>query len=112
MKVHGVSADRVTQTVYLGDIISEDGKNTLNIKNRTSKGSGLVTEIMNMLNSLSFGAKYFQIAVTLREAGLINGMLTNAEVWYGITKGAIDELEEIYKLLIRRILEAPTSACI
>ena len=39
-------------------------------------------------------------------------MLTNVEVWYGITKGEIDELEEIDKLLIRRILEAPTSACI
>ena len=39
-------------------------------------------------------------------------MLTNAEVWYGIKKTEIDELEMVDKLLIRRIFGAPESACI
>ena len=43
---------------------------------------------------------------------LINGMLTNAEVWYGLNKSQLDELEEVDKLLIRKILNAPISACI
>ena len=47
-----------------------------------------------------------------REAELINGMLTNADVWYGVKKSEIDELEEVDKLLLRRVLGAPESTCI
>ena len=55
MKVHGVQADRVTEAVYLGDIISTDGKNTSNVKSRVNKGIGMVTQIMNILKCGSFG---------------------------------------------------------
>ena len=84
MKVHGKVADRVSEAVYLGDVVSQDGKNTKNIQNRVSKGMGIVTEIMDILNTVSFGSKYFEIAIILREAKLINGILTNVEVWYGL----------------------------
>jgi hypothetical protein len=60
----------------------------------------------------NFGEKYFEIATTLREAELMNGMLTNKEVWYGIKQNEMDQLEEVDKLLLRRILGAPDSACI
>ena len=73
---------------------------------------GIVSKIMNILNTISFGKKYFEIARTLREAELINGILTNAEVWYGIKQSEIDELEEIDKLFLRRVLGAPDSSCI
>ena len=112
MKVHGLQVGRVSEAVYLGDIIREDGKNTSNIKNRTNKGLGIVSKIMSILDTITFGSKYFEIATTLRQAELINGILTNAEVWYGITKSQMDELEEVDKLLIRRILNAPISACV
>jgi hypothetical protein len=39
-------------------------------------------------------------------------MLTNAEVWYGVSQTGLNELEEVDKLLLRRILNAPSSACI
>ena len=42
----------------------------------------------------------------LREAFLINGMLFNVEAWYGMTKKDIEELEEIDKILLRKILSA------
>ena len=48
----------------------------------------------------------------MREAELINGILTNSEVWYGIGKVEMDDLEEVDKLLLRRVLDAPASACI
>ena len=102
MKVHGVKTDRVAEAVYLGDIIREDGKNHSNIKNRAKKGLGIVSKIMNILETITYGSKYFEIAATLRQAMLINGMLTNAEVWYGLNKSQMDELEEVDKLLIRQ----------
>ena len=112
MKIHGVKADKVTEAVYLGDIIRQDGKNISNITSRAKKGLGIVTKIMDILKAISFGDKYFEIATTLREAELMNGMLTNAEVWYGIKKTEMEQLEEVDKLLLRRILGAPDSACI
>ena len=112
MKVHGIKAGRVTEAVYLGDIIREDGKIISNIKSRVKKGLGIVSKIMNILETISFGSKYFQIAAILRQAELINGILTNAEVWYGTNKTQIGELEEVDKLLLRRIFKAPISTSI
>ena len=112
MKVCGHSADRVDEAVYLGDIIRTDGKNTSNIISRVNKGSGIVAQIMDMLKAVSFGSKYFEIAITLREAHLINGMLTSADVWYGLQKSEITELEQVDRILLRRILGAPDSTCV
>ena len=53
MIVHGVKVDRVSQTVYLGDIISQDGTNTSNVKDRVAKGIGQVNNIMT--HTLSMG---------------------------------------------------------
>ena len=108
MKVHGHMADIVSEAVNLGmgDTISTDGRNTSNINSRVNKGVGIVTNIMDMLKNVSFGSKYFEIAITLREAHLINGMLTNFEIWYGLRVSEIAELEEVDKLLLRRILLA------
>ena len=112
MKVHGYKADTVTEAVYLGDIIRSDGKNTSVVRQRVNKGLGIVSNIMDILNTVSFGSSYFEIAISLREAKLINGILTSSEIWYGMLKSEEEELEEIDKLLLRRILGAPDSACV
>ena len=73
---------------------------------------GIITEIMDILNCVSFGQKFFEIAITLREAKLLNGILTNAEVWYSLQNTEVTQLEELDKMLLRRILSAPDSTCI
>ena len=70
-----------------------------------------VTTIINLLKTVSFGSKFFEVVVTLREALLINGMLTSAEIWYGMKKKEINELEEVDKILLRKVLNAPSSSC-
>ena len=95
---------------YLRDILSKDGgKNKLNIEARVSKGLGIVSQIMDILKCVSFGAHYFEIALTLRESIMINGMLTNCEVWYGLTDNEVGHLEEMDRLLLRRILNVAAS---
>ena len=42
----------------------------------------------------------------LRESMLINGLLFNSEIWYGLTKNEIIELEGIDKLLLQKLLKA------
>ena len=92
-----------------GDIISSDGKNTRNIKNRVAKGIGISTQILNMLGSICLGEHYIEIALLLREALFLNYILTNAEIWYSLTKDEIRELDDLDKTLLRKIMKVPFS---
>ena len=109
LKVHGTVMETVTEDDYLGDIISSDGKNKKNVEKRLSKGLGIITQIMNLLESISFGQHYIEIALLLRESMFINGILNNVEVWYGLSKAEIDEFEDLDRFLLRKILQTPVS---
>ena len=59
---------------YLGDIISNDGRNMKNIKSRVNKGKGIVSRIMTLLEGIPFGKFYFEVAVILRNSLLVSIM--------------------------------------
>ena len=86
LKVHGTVIQEVTENTYLGDVLSADGKNTKNISERISKGLGIISQIFNLLDRISFGPHLIEIAVLLRNSMLVNGTLTNAEIWYNLSK--------------------------
>jgi hypothetical protein len=92
---------------YLGDLISADGTNTKNIKARKDKGFGIVDQIISMLTDICFGPHFFQVALVLRSSLFINSILLNSEVWYGLSKTDIENLETVDNSLLKRILEAP-----
>ena len=56
LKVHGSVMPDVTEVTYLGDIICNDGKNAKNVKNRVGKGTGIVSHIMNIINTVSYSS--------------------------------------------------------
>ena len=64
---------------------------------------------MNLLENVSFGKHYVEIALLLRESMFVNGILFNAEVWYGLTKSELAEFEKLDRLLLRRFLQVPVS---
>ena len=64
-------------------------------------------QIMNMLELISFGPYFFEIALLLRESIMINSILTNVELWYNLTKNEIKEFEDLDKLLFTKLLEVP-----
>ena len=109
LRVHGTVMESVKSDTYLGDVISFDGSNTQNIKQRVSKGNGIIAKIKNMLESLSLGQHYFKIALLLRESLLINGVITSAESWYGLKKCEMEQLEDLDHQLLRHIFEVPKS---
>ena len=109
LKVHGTVMNEVTEETYLGDIISNDGKNHKNIKHRMSKGIGIITQISNLLDMISFGPYLIEIALLLRDSMLINGILTNVEVWYNLTTNDIKEFENLDKTFLRKVLGVPGS---
>lgn len=104
LKAHGNDVKVVTEDKYLGDIISstlyeEEGSNNKNIKYRKSTGIGIASQIMTVLQSVSLGYFYFEMAKLLRESMMVNGTLFNSEVWYGLTQYNVADLEEADKVL-------------
>ena len=95
---------------YLGDIISNSGKNDKNIASRVKKGYGIIKLIISILEEVSFGRYYFQVAKILRESLFINSILLNSEVWYNITKSNIGELEKLDNILLKKIFEVASSS--
>ena len=102
--MEGVNSEK-----YLGDILAVDGTNTKNVESRKAKGIGAVSQILSMLEDISFGPLYFQVAMVLRSSLLINSNLTNSEAWYGLTSSDIETLEWNDLYLLRKIFEVPFS---
>ena len=50
-----------------------------------------------------------EIAILLREAIFINGILTNSEIWYTVSESEIQEFENLDRMSLRRILKVPFS---
>jgi hypothetical protein len=100
---------KVNQDTYLGDILSSDGRNKININDRVCKGRGIMNKILNILETVSFGYHYFRIFVFLRESMFVNGTLTNADVWYGFEPRDLKELENLDREMIRKVFQCPFS---
>ena len=80
---------------YLGDIVSKNGTNTLNIKEKTNKAMGNVNKIVLTISERSYGIHTFKAAKLMREAIIISGLLTNSECWINLTKKNLDDLENL-----------------
>ena len=84
LKVKSIDIKITNQETYLGDILTTDGKINVNIKSRCDKGHGIINQSISMLEEISFGYYFFEIAMMFRQSMFLNGILTNCEVWYGL----------------------------
>ena len=91
----------------MGDLLTADGSNSKNIKARKSKGYGIVDKISSMLEGIFFGPFSIEVGLIFRCTHFLNSILLNSEVWYGLTKDDINQLEVVDHSLLRRILSAP-----
>jgi hypothetical protein len=109
LKVHGTKMGQVNEDTYLGDIVSNNGSNLKNIRNRVGKGLGIISQIISILETVSFGMYYFEIAMTLRESMFVNGILTNSDIWYNLKETEIEELESLDRMLLQKIFGTKVS---
>jgi hypothetical protein len=99
--------DEVSEEKYLGDIISVDGKNMKNIVARVNRGTGIITQIMAILEEICFGKYFFEVAKMLRNSLLLSSLLTNCEAWHNLTNEETTKLEQVDEDLLRSVLECP-----
>ena len=82
-----------SETRYLGDILSVSEGINLTVSDRHSRGIGIVIQLSSILKSISLGPFYFNVALILRDAMLVNSILVNCESWNFITKKQIESFE-------------------
>ena len=70
---------------YLGDVIDKTGSIQATINSRKSKGQGIISEILSILDEIPLGLHRIDVAMKLREVMLLNGILYNSEAWHGMT---------------------------
>ena len=101
--------EEVDKITYLGQIITNDAKNSKNIKQRTSKGMGIIGEIFDILESLYLGPFYFEVALMLRHSILVNSMIFSTESWHNVSNSEVKELEAVDITFLCKLLEVPRS---
>ena len=94
------------QETYLGDIIHESGSIKPNIEKRKSKGYGITSNILAIVNEIPLAQWRAEAGLNLRQAMLVNGTLFNSEAWHGVTKKDIILLEKVDESLLRGLLQA------
>ena len=109
LKVHKQDMADVTEIKYLGEVVTADGRNTRNIQEKTQKGTVLIFQIQKTIKSIGFGTYTPEIALLLRNSILVNGMLTNAEVFYNFTLKETEEFEKVDRLFFQKVLSVPVS---
>ena len=107
MKVEDVDLEVVEEVVYLGNILSSDGKNAKNIKDRVFRGIGIITRIFTILENTAFGASYFEVAVLLRNSLLVSSVCFNSEVWYGLTEKDLADLGYLDRIFFSKLFNLP-----
>ena len=93
MKVKG-------EQMYLGDLVSADGKHDKNVLLRKNKSIGTINQIIDILNSTYFGKYHFEIAMVLRSSLLLSSILLNSEVWVNLSHHNIRSLESGDEILL------------
>ena len=109
LKVDGKEMNLVERETYLGDIVTSDGNLNENIEARFNKGIGIINQIIAILNEVSFGHFYFEMALLFRQSMLINSILCNFEVLHGLKKSHIEKMEAVDRYFMRRIFQSPIS---
>ena len=98
------------EQMYLGDIISTDGKHFKNIQHRKNKALGIINQIMQILESTYFGKHYFEVALVLRSSLFISSLLLNSEAWTNLTDKDIRGLEQSDEILLSKILDSEANS--
>ena len=109
LSVHQDTMKKTSSEKYLGDILSNDGKIDLNIESRVNKGKGSSNSIMSLLEEISFGNFYFEMAILFRNSMLINSVLSSSETLYNIESKHITKLEKCDTDLLTKIFNSPVS---
>ena len=65
-----------------------------------------------ILEEIPFGSHRIEAGMCMRNGMLLNGILTNSEVWYGVLKKHVEKLEKNDELFLRSVLDSHSKTAI
>ena len=89
---------------YLGDVVSCDASNSLNIQARVTKGQGVITDILQIIEGIYFGQYTFEAFTLMRNSLFLSVITNNLEVSV-LSQKDLKNLESLDYQLIRRALQ-------
>ena len=92
---------------YLGDIISNDGKNSKNIESRKNKMNGTTISIKTIAANETLNKLGTSLLLEMHDSINLSALLTNAESW-NLNKGEKEELERIEINSLKLLFDLPT----
>ena len=102
---------KVQEKKFIGDIISRNGTNKANIKQRTNKTHGNVNKFVTTVNEIPYERHLFKAVNLMKESILLGGLLTNVEGLINIVKKDTDDLEKPDTILLKQILSTTGNIC-
>ena len=91
---------------YLGDIIDNTGNQRATVKDRKSKGYGIVSQVLAITKEAPLGKWKVKSGLLMRNAWLVNSLLYNSEAWHGIVKDDIEIFSRVDESLLGGLVSA------
>ena len=98
-------------TKHLGDLLSYDGKNYSNIKERTNKAYGNIEKIIFTLTERPYGSHKFRVYRIMRDGHLLGGLLANAKSWINLNIQNDEAHERPDTQLLRKLFSTSGNPC-
>lgn len=98
--------EETTKYTYLGDVVTNDGKNTENIQSRKSKLMASTVTINTIATSEVLNKVETAVLLELHEKITIPGYLTNSEAW-NLSKKDEEDLETLEIQSIKALFDLP-----
>ena len=92
---------------YLGDIISNDGKNANNIETRKNRINASTVSIKTIAANETLNTVETSVLLDLHDTINLSALINNSEAW-NLNKGETDEMEKIEIKAIKLLFDLPT----
>ena len=99
-----IEIEQTEQQTYLGFVISSKG-NIDNIKHVKNKSIGIISNVIQKLESVNLGRYYFDAAVILLNGVVRPSILYACETYYDLKESQIRQLERIEESFLRKIFQ-------
>ena len=99
-----VEIEQTEQQTYLGFVISSKG-NIDNIKHVKNKSIGIISNVIQKLESANLGRYYFDAAVILLNGVVRPSILYACETYYDLKESQIRQLERIEESFLKKIFQ-------
>ena len=110
LKIHEKDMHNTDEEKYLGDQINKYAKHGSTISKRRARGFGIISDIIQIIDSIPDGRRRVQIGLHLRQSWFIDSLFVNIEVWHNVNQKDIDSLIDLDKYLMKKILNVHSKA--